>query len=155
MAHGSRLKAHGSCIKARGSRPRKMWRWSPQAPGPSAQFFLALSHEPWGTRHEPWAINNWLIHEFFDFMLQVLSITQKNMSSFLSFFILLPYFHFIFAGRYVICASFLCFFIWLPNFDFMLSGRYWSHIEVFPNRIKWIFIICPSLTGIGQTAWAV
>ena len=41
MARGSRLVALGSWIMA-----KENWRWVPQAPGPGAKLFLAMSHEP-------------------------------------------------------------------------------------------------------------
>ena len=44
MAHGSRLMAHASELVAQGQ--TKIWQWMPEAPGPSAKFLWAMSHEP-------------------------------------------------------------------------------------------------------------
>ena len=47
MDQGSWLMHQGLWLKAHGSWPRQNWLWVPQALGPSAKFFLAISQEPW------------------------------------------------------------------------------------------------------------
>ena len=53
MNDGSWLMAQGSWFKARGSWPREIWREVPQALGPRAKLFLAMSLETRALRHEP------------------------------------------------------------------------------------------------------
>ena len=54
MTHGSRLMAHASRPVAQGSwlMVKKNLALGPRGPGPSANFFLAVSHEPCATRLE-------------------------------------------------------------------------------------------------------
>jgi len=70
MVHGSRLMAHGSWLMAHGQgvpvrpwcpRERRGRTWAdlalPRAPGPDSPP-LAMGHEPWAKRLEPWAMNH-------------------------------------------------------------------------------------------------
>ena len=61
MVSGSWLIAQGSCLKARGSRimahGQEKLAPGPGPGGPNANFFLAMSQEPWLTSLEAWAMS--------------------------------------------------------------------------------------------------
>ena len=48
----------GSWFKAHGAWPTEIWGEVPWAPGPRAEFLLAMSLEPGAWRHEPLALSH-------------------------------------------------------------------------------------------------